>query len=69
MPTELAAPHDQRLFEQPALLEILQQPRDRQVGRPGVLRVVGHQVAVGVPVVVVVRTARIDLDEADAALH
>ena len=38
------------------------------IGVAGVMIVVGHQVGVGVPVVVVMGAAGVDLDEADAAL-
>ena len=65
---ELAAPDDQRLVEQAAALQVLDQAGDRLVGVAGVLGVVGDQVGVGVPVVVVVGAAGIDLDEAHAAL-
>ena len=65
---ELAAPDDQRLVEQAAALEVGDQPGDRPVGVAGVLGVVGDEVGVGVPVVVVVGTAGVDLDEPDAAL-
>ena len=67
LPAELAAPDDQRLIEQAALLEVLDQAGDRLVGTAGVAVVVDHEVAVGVPVVVVVGAAGVDLDEADAA--
>ena len=65
---ELAAPHHQRLVEQAALLEVLQQPRDRLVGAARVVVVVLLEVAVRVPVGVVVRPARIDLHEPHASL-
>ena len=65
---ELAAPDDQRLVEQAAPLQVLEQAGDRLVGVAGVLGVVRDEVAVGVPVVVVVGAARVDLDEPDAAL-
>ena len=65
---ELAAPDDQRLVEQAALLQVLEQAGDRLVGVAGVLGVVGDHVGVGVPVVVVVGAAGVDLDEPHAAL-
>src|SRR5438105_1947587 len=65
---ELAAPDDQGLVEQAAALEVLDQAGDGLVGVAGVLGVVGDEVGVGVPVVVVVRAAGIDLDEPHAAL-
>ena len=65
---ELAAPDHQRLVEQAAALQILEQAGDRLVGAAGVVGVVLVQVAVGVPVVVVVGAAGIELDEAHAAL-
>ena len=68
LPAELAAPDDQRLVEQAALLQVLEQAGDRLVGVAGVLGVVLDDVAVGVPVVVVVGAAGVELDEAHAAL-
>ena len=68
LPAELPGPDDDGRVEQPGPLQVLEQPGDRQVGVPGVLAVVGHHVGVGVPVVVVVRPAGVDLDEPDAAL-
>ena len=64
-PAELAAPDDQRALEQPAPLQVGQEPGDRLVGpraHPGVVRL---DVVVGVPAVDV---ARVELDEPDAAL-
>src|SRR5262245_51946057 len=54
---ELAAPDYDRRIEQPAALQILQEPRDGPVGLTGVQSVVLHDVGVSVPVVVVVGPA------------
>ena len=64
-PAELAAPDDQRLVQQAALLQVRQQGRDRLVGLPGVVAVV-QDVAVVVPRLAV---AVIDLRHAHAALR
>ncbi len=52
--SELASPNDDGFIEQAALGEIGQEPRDRLVGVARVLRMVGDDVGVGVPIVVVV---------------
>ena len=65
---ELTPPNDERLVEQPALIEILQQCGDRLVGVAGVVVVIFFQVTVGVPVGVVVVSAGVNLDEAHTAL-
>ena len=65
---ELAAPDDQGLVEQAAPLQVLEQAGDRLVGAAGVVVVVLDEVAVGVPVAVVVGAAGVELDEPDAAL-
>ena len=65
---KFAAPDDERLVEQPPALEVLEQTGDRQVGVPRMLRMVGDDVAVGVPVVVVVGAAGVDLNEPHPAL-
>ena len=64
---ELAAPDDQRVVEQAALLEIGQQAVDRPVGLPAEMRqllddVLAERGAVRVP------AAMVELHEADAAL-
>ena len=66
-PAELAAPHDQRVVEQPALLEIGEQAVDRTVGLAAEVGqllddVLAEGGAVSVPAAVV------ELDEANAAL-
>ena len=66
---EFAAPDDERFIEQAALLEVFQQGGDWLVGRAGMVRVIGDEVAVGVPVVVAVSAAGVELHEAHAALH
>ena len=65
--TELAAPDDEGFAEEPTLFEIRQQPGDREIGLPGMQVVVDFQVAVGVPVVVVVGSTGVNLNEADPA--
>ena len=62
---EFAAPDDQRLVEQTAALEILEQPRDRPIHRAASLSVVCLDVAVCVPLAA---RAAVDLHEPDAAL-
>ena len=69
LPAELAPPDHERGVEQARSLEIGEQGRDRLVGVAGVELVVFHEVAVGVPVVVVVGAARIELDEPHTPLH
>ena len=67
--SELAAPHHDRLLEQARALQVLEQAGNRLVGAAGVVLVVRVEIAVGIPVVVVVVPARVDLDEAHTALH
>lgn len=67
MSPELTTPDDERAVEHAALLEVFEEACDRFVGAASVVVVVLFEVAVSVPVVVVVCTARIKLDEADAA--
>ncbi len=64
-PAELAAAEDQRLLEQPALLEVGQECRDRLVAVLGQLAVVLRDVVVAVPGLDV---AVIELDEPHAPL-
>ena len=64
---ELAAPDDQRLVKQTAPLQVLDLAGDRLVGVAGVLGMIGDDVVVGVPVVVIVRAARVNLDEPHTA--
>src|SRR5262245_6573254 len=66
--TELAAPNDHGRIEQAALFQVLDQAGDRLVGVSGMVVVVLLHVGVCVPVVVVVPTAGINLDESYAAL-
>src|SRR5207249_11931669 len=66
---KLAAPDYQCFIEQAAPLEVLEKGRDGLVGAAGVVGVVADQVAVSVPVVVVVGAARVKLNEANAALN
>ena len=66
---ELAAPDHERLVEQAAALEVLEQARDRLVGAARVELVVHLEVAVRVPRLVVVAAAGVDLHESHAALN
>ncbi len=61
---ELAAPDDERVVEQSALFQVLEQARDRLVGRAAVLAVVVLDLGVGVPFAA---GAVVELDEAHAA--
>ena len=61
---ELAAPDDQRLFEQAALLQVGEQPGDRQVGLLAARAGAGGVVGVSVPRL----AGHEELDEPDAAL-
>ena len=54
---KLAAPDDERAIEKAALLQIGKQAGDRLVGFASVKIVVLDEVAVGIPVVIVVRAA------------
>ena len=64
-PAELAAEDHQRLVEQAARLQIIQQRRDRAVHLVGQL-LVDHDVVVVVPRLAV---AEVELHDADATLH
>ena len=63
---ELAAPPDQRVFQQAAGLEVVQQPGDRQIDFAGVLLVAVLQVGVLVPLHLAVAVR--DLNEPHARL-
>src|SRR6185436_12775032 len=65
---ELGAPDDQRLVEQAAPLEVLDQARDGLVDLAGELGVARLEVPVGIPGSGAAVVSVIDLDEADAAL-
>ena len=65
-PAELGAEDDQRVVQQPPLLQVAQQAGDRLVDLLGVRGVVVAQVAVGVPVVA--RVAVVHLHEPHAGL-
>ena len=69
-PTELSMPHHQCGVQEPAGLQVRQEPRDRLVRLGGVQRVILHEVAVGVPGVgvLVAHPAHEELDEPDPAL-
>src|SRR4051812_17488678 len=57
LPAELSAPYHERLVQQAALLEVLQKRRDWLVSARRMLRVVFYQIAMSVPVIVVVASA------------
>ena len=65
--SEFAAPDDEGFIEEAALFEVFEEAGDGEVGVAGVFVVVVFEVAVGVPVVVVVGAAGVDLDEGGAA--
>ena len=67
-PAELAGPDHQGLIQQPAALQVGQEGRDRLVGLAAVELVVLVDVAMGVPVLVVVAAAGVDLHEPDPSL-
>ena len=67
--TEFSPPDYQGFVQQASLLEVLEQSGDRLIGRTGMLGVVEHEVAVGIPVGVVVVAAGIHLDEPDSSFH
>ncbi len=69
LPTELAAPDDERLVEESALFEVAEESCHGKVGVARVKLVVFHEVAVRVPVVIGVIASRVDLDETDATFH
>ena len=64
---ELAAPDDQRVFEQAARLQVVEQAGDRPVGRRAVVRQLGPEAAVLVPELAALGGV-IDLHEPHAAL-
>ena len=51
-PAKFSGPHHQRFFQQPTLVEVLEQPGNRLVGCQGIFAVVFLQVAVSVPTVI-----------------
>ena len=67
--SEFAAPDDEGFVKETSVFEVLKETCDGFVGVAGVVVVVFFEVAVGIPVVVVVSTARVNLDEADASFH
>ena len=66
--SEFAAPDHQRVVEHAALLQVLEKACNRLVGVAAVVLVVLHEIAMGVPVRVIMCASRIDLDESDATL-
>ena len=65
---ELAPPDDQRALQQAALLQVFDQSGNRLVRRARMIAVVLDQIAVGIPVGVVVVAAGVNLHEPHAAL-
>ena len=66
---EFTSPNNQRFIEHTSLFEILKKAGDGLVSVPSVVIVVFFQVAVRIPVCIVVITAGIDLDVAHTPLH
>ena len=66
---ELPSPDNERLVEEPAPVEILQERRDRAVGLGGEAGMVAADVGMAVPALLVLLTTGIDLHESHAALH
>src|SRR5262249_61221286 len=69
LPAEFAAPKHKRRIEQTPTFQVFQESGNRLIGAAGVIGVVFHQVAMRVPVVVVVRATRIKLHETYTTLH
>ena len=67
--SEFAAPDDERFVEHSTLFEILNQRSDRLIGTPTVVAVIGVDIFVGIPVVVIVCTSRIELHKPYAPLN
>jgi hypothetical protein len=65
--SKLAPPDNEGFVEESPLFQVTEEASDGQVGVAGVEVVVFDEVAVGVPVVVGVIAAGVDLDESDAA--
>src|SRR6266536_4187637 len=68
LPAKLAAPDDQRLVQQPAPLQVRQERMNRPIDLGSVDLQVLLDAVVGVPVLLVVSAAGVDLHETDAAL-
>src|SRR5262249_42549897 len=66
---KLAGPDDERFVEQAAALEIGEQRGNRLIGFSAVQLVGLVELALGVPVLVLVPATRVDLHEAHATLH
>ena len=64
---EFAAPDDEGFVEEAALFEVFEEAGDGFVGAAGVLVMIVFEVAVGVPVVVIMGAAGVELDERGAA--
>jgi len=67
-PTELAAPDDQRRIQQPTLLEITEQRRDRLIHLGPVLTVIFLDALMRIPCVRQMPAPRIELNETNASL-
>lgn len=65
-PSEFSTPPNQCVLEQPALLQILQQRRDRLIGVQGVFGV-SFQIGVLIPTWIVGVISVVDLNETDAS--
>ena len=67
--TEFAAPDDEGSIKQTSVFEVLKKAGNGFVGVAGVVVVIFFEIAVSVPVVVVVGAARVNLNEANSPLH
>src|SRR5262249_27248964 len=66
---KFSAPYDERRVQEPPLLQVVNEAGDWLVCLARMERVVLNEVAMGVPVCVVMISAAVDLDEPHAALH
>ena len=69
LPAEFAAPHNEGAVEHAPAFEVCQQSSDRLIGVAGMFGVVADNIGMSIPVIVVVRSARINLDEPRAAFY
>ena len=67
--SKFSTPDDQGFVEESLVLEVFEQASNGFVGIAGMFVVILFQIAVGIPVGVVVIATRVDLDEADTSLH
>src|SRR5262245_19853085 len=68
-PAKFGAPDDESRIEKTPLLQVLQQPGNRQIGETAHLFMVRNQVAVRVPLHGHRSTTGIDLNETDTSFH